>query len=104
MRFLFCFVLFLLLFMFLFCFVLFCFVLFVCLFVFLKLMKGAVVLIIVYVTCTGSCLLYKIYTIDGLQITVLVHFGSVWFWLVTVLLIVFPRSLLSCLFNKKLGI
>ena len=38
------------------------------------------------------------------QITVLVHFGSVWFWLVTVLIIVWPRSLLLCPFLKKLRI
>ena len=34
------------------------------------------------------------------QITVLVRFGSVWFWLVTVLLIVWPRSLLLRPFHK----
>ena len=38
------------------------------------------------------------------QITVLVRFGSVWFWLVTVILIVWPRSLLLCHFHKKLRI
>ena len=38
------------------------------------------------------------------QITVLVRSGSVWFWLVTVLLIVCPRSLLLCPFHKKLRI
>ena len=40
------------------------------------------------------------------QITVLVRFGSVWFWLVTVLLIVWPRSLLlyPFRFHKKLRI
>ena len=38
------------------------------------------------------------------QITVLVRLGSVWFWLVTVLLIVCPRSLLLCPFHKKLRI
>ena len=31
-------------------------------------------------------------------------FGSVWFWLVTVLLIVWSRSLLLCLFHEKLRI
>ena len=36
------------------------------------------------------------------QITVLVRFSSVWFSLVTVLLIVCPRSLLLCPFHKKL--
>ena len=35
------------------------------------------------------------------QITVLVRFSSVWFSLVTVLLIVCPRSLLLCPFHKK---
>ena len=35
------------------------------------------------------------------QITVLVRFTSVWFSLVTVLLIVCPRSLLLCPFHKK---
>ena len=34
----------------------------------------------------------------------MVRFGSVWFWLVTVLLIVCPRSLLLCPFHKKLRI
>ena len=38
------------------------------------------------------------------HITVLVHFGSVWFWLVTVFLIVWPRSLSLCPFQKKLEI
>ena len=38
------------------------------------------------------------------QITVLVRFSSVWFSLVTVLLIVYPRSLLLCPFHKKLRI
>ena len=38
------------------------------------------------------------------QITVLVRFSSVWFSLVTVLLIVCPRSLLLCPFHKKLRI
>ena len=38
------------------------------------------------------------------QITVLVRFGSVWFWLVTVLLTVWPRNLLLCPFHKKLRI
>ena len=38
------------------------------------------------------------------QITVLVHFGLVWFWLVMVLLIVWSRSLLLCPFHKKLRI
>ena len=38
------------------------------------------------------------------QITVLVRFGPVWFWLVTVSLIVWPRSLLLCPFHKKLRI
>ena len=36
------------------------------------------------------------------QITVLDRFSSVWFSLVTVLLIVCPRSLLLCPFHKKL--
>ena len=36
------------------------------------------------------------------QITVLVRFSSVWFSLITVLLIVCPRSLLLCPFHKKL--
>ena len=36
------------------------------------------------------------------QITVLVRFGSVWFWLVTILLVVWPRSLLLCPYHKKL--
>ena len=35
------------------------------------------------------------------QITVLVLFSSVWFSLVTVLFIVYPRSLLLCPFHKK---
>ena len=35
------------------------------------------------------------------QITVLVRFRSVWFSLVTVLLFVYPRSLLLCPFHKK---
>ena len=38
------------------------------------------------------------------QITVLVQYGSERFWLVTVLLIICPRSLLLCPFHKKLGI
>ena len=38
------------------------------------------------------------------QITVLVRFGSLWFWLVTVLLTVWPRSLLLWPFHKKLRI
>ena len=38
------------------------------------------------------------------QIAVLVRFGSVWFWLVTVLLIVWPRSLLLCPIHRKLRI
>ena len=38
------------------------------------------------------------------QITVLVHFDLVWFWLVTVLLIVWPQSLSLCPFHKKLRI
>ena len=38
------------------------------------------------------------------QITVLGWFSSVWFSLVTVLLIVCPRSLLLCPFHKKLRI
>ena len=38
------------------------------------------------------------------QITVLFRFSSVWFSLVTVLLIVCPRSLLLCPFHKKLRI
>ena len=38
------------------------------------------------------------------QITILVRFSSVWFSLVTVLLIVCPRSLLLCPFHKKLRI
>ena len=38
------------------------------------------------------------------QIMILVRFGSAWFWLVTVLLIVWSRSLLLCSFHKKLRI
>ena len=38
------------------------------------------------------------------HITVLVRLNSVWFWLVTVLLIVWPSSLLLCPFHKKLRI
>ena len=38
------------------------------------------------------------------QITVLVRFSSVWFWLVTVLVTVWLGSLLLCPFQKKLRI
>ena len=57
---------------------------------------------------TMSDLLSKRYTSVGyiarFQITVLVRSCSVWFWLVKVLLIVWPRSLLLCPFQKKLRI
>ena len=43
-------------------------------------------------------------SIARFQIKVLVRFGSVWLWLVMVLLIVWPRSLLLCPFHKKLRI
>ena len=63
----------------------------------------------------GLCFMTKNYNISlvwlvthwciaRFQITVLVRFGSVWFWLFTVLSIVWPQSLLLCPFHKKLRI
>ena len=52
------------------------------------------------VTCSIPGLEY----IAQFQVTVLVRLGSVWFWLVTVLLLVWPQSFLLCPFHKKLRI
>ena len=51
-----------------------------------------------------SCICFGLSHYARFQITVLVRYGSVWFWLVTVLFIVCPRSLLLCPFHKKLRI